>query len=265
MKLEEYKDNYKSLKMERHDGILQITIHTEGGPMKWSREARLEAYQAFSDIGSDFENKVMIMTGTGQDYSAPEPPDGWAPGEGAAHPGGRFHFLAPRDFESAAKWEQVRLINNLLDIQAPVISAVHGQCMIHAQLPMLADIVLASEDTVFQDSTHFPHGIVPGDGTHIVWPLMFGINRGRYYMLTGKKITAQEGLKLGLVAEVLPREKLLPRAWELAEDLAKKPPLTLRYSRLLFTEPIKRQMHNLLSYGMALTGLGFVDMANRQE
>jgi enoyl-CoA hydratase/carnithine racemase len=130
---------------------------------------------------------------------------------------------------------------------------------------MLADIVLASEDAVFQDSTHFPHGIVPGDGVQVVWPLIFGTNRGRYYLLTGKKITAQEGQELGLVAEVLPREKLLPRAWELAEDLAKRPLLTLRYSRLLFTEPIKRHMRDLLGYGMALEGLGFVDVAKQQE
>jgi enoyl-CoA hydratase/carnithine racemase len=162
-------------------------------------------------------------------------------------------------------WEGIRLVNNLLDIPVPVISAVHGECMVHAQLPMLADIVLASEDAVFQDSTHFPKGIVPGDGVQIVWPLIFGANRGRYYLLTGKKITAQEGLDLGLVAEVLPRDRLVPRAWELAEDLATRPPLTLRYSRLLFTQEIKARMHNLLGYGMALEGLGFVDVAKQDD
>jgi enoyl-CoA hydratase/carnithine racemase len=251
VKFEQYKDNYEALKMERRDGILQITFHTEGGPLQWGRGTK-EIFEAFSDIGSDFENKVMIMTGTGQDYVGP-------------HEGPAYAFETPRAWEYASNWEGVRLVNNLLDIQVPVISAVHGQCVIHAQLPMLADIVLASEDAVFQDSTHFPHGIVPGDGVQVVWPLIFGTNRGRYYLLTGKKITAQEGQELGLVAEVLPREKLLPRAWELAEDLAKRPLLTLRYSRLLFTEPIKRHMRDLLGYGMALEGLGFVDVAKQQE
>ena len=250
MKFEEYKDKYKSLKMERRDGVLQITFHTDGGPLRWGAEARDEVFQAFVDIGSDFDNKVMIMTGTGQDYAAPM--------------SGTHVFETPRAWEYESMWEGVRLVNNLLDIQAPVISAVHGECMVHAQLPMLADIVLASEDAVFQDSTHFPNGVVPGDGVQIVWPMIFGVNRGRHYLLTGKKVTAQEGLDLGLVAEVLPRDRLLPRAWELAEDLAKRPPLTLRYARILFTQEIKARMHNLLGYGMALEGLGFVDVAKEK-
>ena len=251
MKFEEYKDKYKSLKMERRDGILQITFHTGGGQLRWGTEARNEVFQAFVEIGSDFDNKIMIMTGTGQDYAAPM--------------GGSHGFKTPSLWEFESMWEGIRLVNNLLDIPVPVISAVHGECMVHAQLPMLADIVLASEDAVFQDSTHFPKGIVPGDGVQIVWPLIFGANRGRYYLLTGKKITAQEGLDLGLVAEVLPRDRLVPRAWELAEDLAQRPPLTLRYSRLLFTQEIKARMHNLLGYGMALEGLGFVDVAKQDS
>jgi enoyl-CoA hydratase/carnithine racemase len=54
--------------------------------------------------------------------------------------------------------------------------------------------------------------VVPGDGMHIVYPLLLGMNRGRYFLLTGQTLNAQKALELGLVAEVLPPDKLLGRA-----------------------------------------------------
>ena len=85
---------------------------------------------------------------------------------------------------------------------------------------MLCDIVLASETAEFQDSAHFPTGLVPGDGMHIIYPLLLGPNRGRYFLLTGQIIAARQAHELGLVGEVLPKDRVLARAWELAEQLA---------------------------------------------
>jgi enoyl-CoA hydratase/carnithine racemase len=145
---------------------------------------------------------------------------------------------------------------NLLDIEAPMISAINGPALRHSELPLLCDIVLAAEETTFQDSGHFMSGLIPGDGMHVVYPMLLGVNRGRYFLLTGQTLDARKALELGLVAEVLPREQLLPRAWELAEQLALQPPLALRYSRVLLTQHIKRLMHDLLGYGLALEGMG---------
>jgi enoyl-CoA hydratase/carnithine racemase len=66
-------------------------------------------------------------------------------------------------------------------------------------------------------------------------------------------------LRLGLVAEVLTPDKLSARAWELAEGLTKKPTLLLRYTRLLFTEYLRRQMHELLGYGLAMESLALIE------
>lgn len=52
-------------------------------------------------------------------------------------------------------------------------------------------LVIASDTATFQDAPHFPNGIVPGDGVHIVWPLLLGPNRGRYFLLTGQRLSAQ--------------------------------------------------------------------------
>ena len=247
IKFEEYKDKYQCIRLERQDGILLMTFHLDGGVFKSSSKSRDELYDAFGKIASDFDNKVVIWTGTGDDF--------WADSvRGMPH-----SFESPQHWEYNSMWEGIKLLENLLDIQAPMICAVNGPALIHAQLPVLCDIVLAAEHAAFQDSTHFPLGNVPGDGVQIVWPMLLGTNRGRYFLLTGQKLTAQQALDLGVVSEVLPKEKLLPRAWELAEELVKRPALTLRYTRILFTRPIKQQMHDLLGYGMALEGLNFVD------
>ena len=61
---------------------------------------------------------------------------------------------------------------------------------------LLCDIVLASDDAVFQDAPHYPEGLVPGDGVHVLWPLLLGMNRGRYFLLTGEKLSAKQALCL---------------------------------------------------------------------
>src|SRR5262249_17957652 len=94
---------------------------------------------------------------------------------------------------------------------------------------------------------------------HIVMPLLLGMNRGRYFLLTGQTLDAQKALELGLVAEVLQPDRLMARAWELAEDLAKRPTLLLRYTRLLLTEGLRRQMHDLLGYGIGREMLALIE------
>ena len=70
---------------------------------------------------------------------------------------------------------------------------------------------------------------------------------------------AAEALQLVLVSEVLPRGDLLPRAHALAQQLARQSDLVLRYTRVSMTQLIKRQMHDILGYGLALEGLGSAD------
>ncbi len=240
---EDYAQAYETVRMERRNGIVQITLHTNGGVLQWGEVPHRELPQAFRDIGSDPETTVVILTGTGEMFSGPR-----------ATPDRKLSRTASA--WDKTYWEGKHLLANLLDIEVPMISAINGPAWRHSEIPLLSDIVLASDDTAFQDSAHFPNGLVPGDGMHIVYPLLLGLNRGRYFLLTGQTLDAHQAKELGLVSEVLPRAQLLPRAWELAEQLAQRPRLVLRYSRVLLTQHVKRLLHDLLGYGLALEGMG---------
>ncbi len=244
--LDKYADKYQNIRMERRMGILQMTFHTNGGSLQWGGGPHSEFPQAFADVGGDPENRIVIMTGSGDAFSGP-------PGTPAGTP-----QRAPREWDQTY-WEGKRLLTNLLDIEVPMISAINGPALRHSEIPLLCDIVLASETAAFQDSGHFMSGLVPGDGMHIVYPLLLGLNRGRYFLLTGQRIEAQEAKTLGLVNEVLPQSELLPRAWALAEEMAQQSDIVLRYSRVAMTQVVKRLMHDLLGYGLALEGLGSAD------
>jgi enoyl-CoA hydratase/carnithine racemase len=248
MNFDQYRNLFRSIRMRRERGILELTFHTEGRSLEWGHSdgPHAEFAEAFPLIASDAENRVVIMTGTGERFSGPAASRETFPAGGA------------RDWEVIRR-NGVRLTMGLLEIDAPVISAINGPALRHPEIPLLADIVLASEDAAFQDTAHFINRTVPGDGMNVVLPLLMGYNRGRYFLMTGQSLTAADALGLGLVAEVLPRERLLERAWQLAEELLEQNPLVLRYTRLVFTHPLKKAMHDVLGYGLALEGLAVVD------
>ncbi len=246
--LSDYATKYSTMKMVRRDGILEVTFHTEGKPLQWNEPVHREIGHACVDIGADPDNKVVILTGTGDSYCAEIDFASFGDTLGT-----------PRGWDTVY-WEGKRLLMNLLDIPVPMIAAVNGPALVHAEIPVLCDIVLASENASFQDAPHFPNGIVPGDGVHLVWPLLLGANRGRYFLLTGQTLSAQDALGLGVVNEVVPQDQLSARAWELATQLAEKPPLTLRYTRISITHQIKKLMLDGLGYGLALEGMAVMDL-----
>jgi enoyl-CoA hydratase/carnithine racemase len=97
---------------------------------------------------------------------------------------------------------------------------------------------------------------VPGDGAHVVWPMLLGPSRARYFLLTGERIGAEEAKRLGFVHEILPREQLMARAHELALQITAGPQLAVRMTRQLLTQDLRRRMHADLPFGMAAEILG---------
>jgi enoyl-CoA hydratase/carnithine racemase len=157
-------------------------------------------------------------------------------------------------------FETRRVLYNLCDISVPVIAAINGPAPIHGEYALLADIILASETTYFQDNQHLPvgGGVVPGDGVQVIYPEVLGRIRGHYFLLTMQKISAQEALSIGMVNEVLPPNQLLQRAHELAKQLLKIAPMTRRYTRLMMTKKMKHLINENVPYDMGLEGLSIV-------
>ena len=120
------------------------------------------------------------------------------PGKGSRLP--NWTKMDPHTWDGTFTNAKTMLVN-LLNIEAPVIAAVNGPVNIHADLAVLSDIVIAAEHASFQDAPHFPNGLVFGDGCHIVWPHLLGANRGKYFLLTGQKLSAKQALDLGVVNE----------------------------------------------------------------
>ena len=140
--LDQYADKYNNIRFERRDGILQMTFHTNGGPLQWGGGPHEEFHRAFADVGSDRDNRVIIVTGTGDTFSGPQGTAAGAPKR------------PPREWDRTY-WEGKKLLSNLLDIEVPMIAAVNGPALRHSEIPLLCDIVLAAETAAFQDSGHF--------------------------------------------------------------------------------------------------------------
>ena len=174
-----------------------------------------------------------------------------------------FDFFTPQGYDKIFR-EGKKILMNLLDIEAPMIAAVNGPVRLHSEYILLADIVLATPAAVFQDKPHFEFGIVPGDGVNLLWQEAIGTIRGRYFILTRQELDAKTAKEWGAVNEIVPADQLLPRAREIAEGLAKLPPLTTRYTRIALTQKLRRIVDEGIGYGLALEGISAADVARRR-
>ena len=256
---ESYFKKYRHIKMRRRAGILEMTLHSDGGPLQWGHHPKIELWHAFDDIASDRGNRIVILTGTGNEFMGPRDTGGI----------GTYTSIQQEVTPvvvDTAHWYMRRMMMRLMDIEVPMIGVVNGPALRHSELPLMCDIVIAADDATFEDTAHFLIGsMVPGDGVTTVYSLLLGLNRARYMTLTGQVLSAKEAKDLGLVGEVMPREKLLPRAWELAEALAKKPDLALRYTRMVLTRPLKKALEEDLPYFMSLETMAGMEKSGATE
>jgi enoyl-CoA hydratase/carnithine racemase len=243
-----YKDSFPHAKLTRSpNGVLEIVLHTNGDTLVFNGHAHTEFVELFYQIGEDADNRVVILTGTGRAFIDNIDPEG-------------FDFFTPRGFDKIYR-EGKKILSNIVDVPAPLIAALNGPATVHSEYALLADVVLATPDTIFQDKPHLNFGIVPGDGVHSLWQEVIGPIRGRTFLLTQQIISAVEAKTLGVVSEIVPRDKLMARAREIAEQLAKLPPLTTSYARVVLTQKLRRILNESVGYGLALEGISAADVA----
>jgi enoyl-CoA hydratase/carnithine racemase len=247
-RFEIYREAFPNARLTRSpSGVLEIALHSQGGKLVFNGHTHEQFVDLFHAVGSDPDNRVVILTGTGDAFMDAISPEG-------------FDFFTPRGYDKIFR-EGKKVLMNILDIEVPMIAALNGPVLLHSEYALLADIVLATPETVFQDKPHFDFGIVPGDGVNLLWPEIIGSVRGRYFILTRQQLDAETAREWGAVNEVVPVDRLLARAHELAEGLAALPPLTSRYTRIALTQKLRRIVDEGAGYGLALEGISAAEVA----
>lgn len=247
-KFEDYADIFPNAHLTRKaNGVLEVRFHTDGAKLVFNGHTHEQFVELFHVIGEDSENRVVILTGTGDAFMDRIEPEG-------------FDFFSPRGYDKILR-EGRKVLSNILDIEVPMIVALNGPVLLHSEYALLTDIVLATPETVFQDKPHFEFGIVPGDGVNLLWPEVIGPMRGRYFILTRQMLDAETARAWGAVNEIVPADRLLSRAHELADGIARLPPLTSRYTRMALTQRLRRIVEDGAAFGLALEGISAADVA----
>jgi len=242
-KFEEYKEVFKeNYKMERsEDGVIVVRAHTNDGPIQLSVENHRTVGQMFKTVGADPENEVMIFTGTGPYFMIEMDPEGFKLEQ---------EDLPYWAYEYAYKDGRINASSLVNDLEIPTIGVMNGPGF-HSEMCLMCDITICSEDAVIFDP-HFKAGSVPGDGVHCAFQELLGVKRAAYALLTGQPIDAQKALELGLVNEVVPREKLVERAREIADIIMKQARTTRRMTTQIIRRPWKQRLTNDLDGGFAM-------------
>lgn len=233
-------DNYQTILIDKQpSGVALATLNRPQRLNAVDGAMHHELTQLWLDADADPEVKVLLVTGAGRAFCA----GGDFSGSGVPIGGGD---------DRAMMREARQIVDNLLDCSKPIVSAVNGYAMgLGATVALLADIVVASDKAVIAD-THVKMGIGAGDGGQVIWPLLMGVNRAKYFLMTGERLTAQEALELGLVNFVVEHDALLERAMTIARNLAEGPAKAISASKVPINKYIKMVSNLVLPLSLSL-------------
>ena len=235
---------YSRLKFDRpHPRVLRIAM--DNGKMNSTDQAMHgELAQIWRDVDSDPSINAAILTGAGKIFSA----------------GGDFAMIQGlmSDFDTRARvWKEARdIVYNLVNCSKPVVSAMRGVA-VGAGLVcgLLADISIASKDCRIIDG-HTRLGVAAGDHAAIVWPLLCGMAKAKYYLLLCDQLLGDEAERIGLVSLAVDENELDARAVEIASRLAEGAQSAIRWTKYALNNWL-RQAGAVFDTSLALEFLGF--------
>lgn len=206
--------HYQTLRLERHaHGVLEIVMSGVGanrsGLATADHRMHRELAEIWRDVDRDPTTRVALIRGEGQGFSG----------------GGDLDLVQEMatDFEVRARvWREARdLVYNIINCNKPIVSAMHGPAVGAGLVAgLLADISIASRGARIIDG-HTRLGVAAGDHAAIVWPLLCGMAKAKYYLLLCEPVSGTEAERIGLVSLAVEEDELLPKAFELAERLAR--------------------------------------------
>ncbi len=222
---------------KRADGIALATLNRPEKLNAVDARMHTELANLPRDADSDDDVKVLVLTGAGRAFCA----GGDFSGDSNVLGGGRRALKETRE-----------IVDLLLECSIPVVSAVNGYAMgLGATVALLADVVVAGRSTTFAD-THVKMGVGAGDGGQVIWPLLMGVNRAKYHLMTGARITGEDAREAGLVNFLVEDDAVLDRALEIAAELAAGPTMAISASKMAVNQYIRMVSNLVLPYAFAL-------------
>ncbi|HLE62696.1 MAG TPA: enoyl-CoA hydratase/isomerase family protein [Pyrinomonadaceae bacterium] len=211
---------YERLVIERpHPRILRVVMNTPGKMNSADESMHDELGRIWRDIDDDDSVSAVILTGAGKNFSS----------------GGDFTMIEKTIADPQTRvriWKEARaLVHNLINCNKPIVSAMRG-ASVGAGLVcgLLADISIAAKDARIIDG-HTRLGVAAGDHSAIIWPLLCGMAKAKYYLLLCDTISGEEAERIGLVSLTVDKEELDAKALEIATRLANGAPAAIRWTK----------------------------------
>ena len=236
---------YPGLRVTLHGGgILEVVISND----KTLNSVDQRGHQSLTGIWRDIDAaagvNVVLVRGEGRGFSS----------------GGDFDLIEEMasDFHALSRvWKEARdLVYNVINCGKPIVSAIHGPCVgAGLAVALLSDVSIAARSAKILDG-HVQLGVAAGDHAAIIWPLLCGLNKAKYHLLTGESVSGEEAERIGLVSLCVPDEELLERAWAVSRKLAAGSPSAVRWTKYALNNWL-RAMGPTFDASLALEFLGF--------
>jgi enoyl-CoA hydratase len=213
-------DAYERLKIDwAADGVLRVTISTPGKLNAVDTTGHRELAEIWRDADADDEARVVLVRGEGTAFSA----------------GGDLAMIEEMMTDHAARRRIMReardIVMNVLNCSKPVVSAVQGPAVgAGLAVALLADVSVAGRTAKIIDG-HTRLGVAAGDHAAIVWPLLCGLAKAKYYLLLNDVLTGEEAERIGLVSLCVDDAQVHERALEIAGRLAAGPAEALSFTK----------------------------------
>jgi enoyl-CoA hydratase len=215
----DYEALFPTLTFDRPaDGVLRITLDGPGlNAVSPAGHAHLA--EVWSTVDRDPETRVAVIRGAGKAFSA----------------GGSFELLDELTTDYAARTRALReardIVNNVINCSKPIVSAIHGPAVGAGLVcALLADVSIAGRTARIIDG-HTRLGVAAGDHAAICWPLLCGMAKAKYYLLTCDTLTGEEAERIGLVSLCVEDEQVQDRALEVAVQLAGMAQAAIRWTK----------------------------------
>lgn len=238
-------DDYQHILFERREpNILWCTLNRPKVLNAANARLHTEFVELWRTVDADPTVNAVVVTGAGRAFSA----------------GGDLDMVvgAHRNYEEVVRIlnEARDLVYNMLHCDTPIISAINGAAVgAGLVIALLADISIAAENARLADG-HVRMGVAAGDHAAIVWPLLVGMAKSKYYLMTSDFVSGQEAERMGLVSLCVPDEALLDKAMEVAVDISSGPKHAIKFTKRALNQWLL-QASPIFDHSLALEMLGF--------